>query len=77
MVFGVGCFNQLPDILKAKRKESFMVFLVDDYFKNKPISDRFPLENNDILIWVNVDVEPKTEKVDELKKQIMEFKLRS
>ncbi len=73
MVFGRGCFNQLPEILKAKRNESFMVFLVDDYFRNSPLAERFPLENADKLIWVNVDVEPKTDKVDELKKQIMEF----
>ncbi|MBN2708863.1 MAG: iron-containing alcohol dehydrogenase [Calditrichaceae bacterium] len=71
LVFGSGSFNQLDDILKSKRNQSFMVFLVDDIFKNKPLCERIPLQQEDKLIWVNVDLEPKTEKVDKLKEEIM------
>jgi 3-deoxy-alpha-D-manno-octulosonate 8-oxidase len=43
-----------------------MVFLVDDVFKDKPLKDRLPLGADDMLIWVNVDDEPKTTYVDQL-----------
>jgi 3-deoxy-alpha-D-manno-octulosonate 8-oxidase len=66
VVFGRGCFNQLGDILSAKRSgdASCMVFLVDDVFKGKKLADRLPLQKNDQCIWVNVDDEPKTVYVD-------------
>ena len=68
VIFGRGCFAQLGDILREKRQgnESVMVFLVDDVFKDKPLKDRLPLGADDMLIWVNVDDEPKTTYVDQL-----------
>lgn len=68
VVFGRGCFNQLDDILSEKREdaESPMVFLVDDIFLNSSLIDRIPLRSRDLLLWVNVDDEPKTVYVDEL-----------
>lgn len=71
VVFGRGCFNQLDAILSLKRKskKSSMVFLVDDVFENNQISlikSRLPVKDHDILIWVNVDHEPKTTFVDQL-----------
>ncbi|MDY6832975.1 MAG: iron-containing alcohol dehydrogenase family protein [Thermodesulfobacteriota bacterium] len=66
VVFGRGAFNQLDDILSAKRKDAFMVFLVDDVFKGKALSGRVPAKDNDMTIFVNVDDEPKTGYVDSL-----------
>ena len=62
VIFGRGAFDQLDDILEQKRfdKKAGMVFLVDDVFKNHPLRDRVPVKENDLLIWVNVDDEPKT-----------------
>lgn len=72
IVFGRGSFNQLDDILSKQRKDdgSTMVFCVDDVFKDKPFKNRLPLRSRDLLLWVNVDVEPKTSYVDRLTKQI-------
>ncbi|MBW1714847.1 MAG: iron-containing alcohol dehydrogenase [Deltaproteobacteria bacterium] len=72
VVFGRGCFNQLDDILAAKREdaESFMVFLVDDVFSEHSLRDRVPVKSQDLLLWVNVDDEPKTVYVDELTDQV-------
>jgi 3-deoxy-alpha-D-manno-octulosonate 8-oxidase len=72
IIFGRGSFNQLDDILSKQRKDngSVMVFCVDDVFKDKPFKDRLPLKSRDLLMWVNVDVEPKTSYVDRLTKQI-------
>jgi 3-deoxy-alpha-D-manno-octulosonate 8-oxidase len=72
IVFGRGSFGQLDDILSHHRKDddSIMVFCVDDVFKDKPFRNRLPLKSRDLLVWVNVDVEPKTSYVDQLTKQI-------
>lgn len=75
VVFGRGCFNQLADILAARRPDAdaFMVFAVDDVFKGKALADRVPLQDGDFLLWVNVDDEPKTKYVDELTDQVKAF----
>jgi 3-deoxy-alpha-D-manno-octulosonate 8-oxidase len=72
IVFGRGCFNQLDDILSERRsdKRPAMVFLVDDVFKDKPLKERLPLHDQDLLLWVNVDDEPKTQYVDQLTAQV-------
>jgi 3-deoxy-alpha-D-manno-octulosonate 8-oxidase len=74
VVFGRGCFNQLADILAIKRtgEKSCMVFLVDDVFKSGPFQNRLPLHEKDLLIWVNVDDEPKTAYVDAITADIKE-----
>ncbi|MBW1696675.1 MAG: iron-containing alcohol dehydrogenase [Deltaproteobacteria bacterium] len=75
VIFGRGCFNQLDDIL-SKKKESdreFVVFLVDDVFEDKPFRERIPARSRDFLLWVNVDEEPKTSYVDELKQKVVDF----
>jgi len=72
IVFGRGSFNQLDDILAAKRDytNSVMVFLVDDVFSEHSLREKVPLKDKDLLIWVNVDDEPKTVYVDELTQQV-------
>ena len=78
VVFGRGCFNQLDQFLSEKRTGSsgnsgFMVFLVDDAFKENPLKDRIPLREKDLLQWINADVEPKTGYVDQLTREIRDF----
>jgi len=73
MVFGEGSFNQLDGILLPKRDDSFMVFLVDDFFKDSGFSKKLPLRDGDQLIWVNVDDEPKTDRVDSLRDEILDI----
>ena len=66
VIFGRGCFNQLDDILSEKRddRDAFVVFLVDDVFTGRPLRERVPVKEKDLLLWVNVDDEPKTGYVD-------------
>ncbi len=68
VLYGRGCFNQLDGVLEPQRraKDSFMVFLIDDVFKSSPLEKRIPLLKEDLLLWVNVDEEPKTSLVDNL-----------
>jgi 3-deoxy-alpha-D-manno-octulosonate 8-oxidase len=75
VVFGRGCFSQLDGILAKRRRsdDSFMVYMVDDVFQNDSLKSRVPAKNQDKLIWVNVDNEPKTAYVDELTQKIKDF----
>jgi 3-deoxy-alpha-D-manno-octulosonate 8-oxidase len=71
-LFGKGSFNQLGDILEEMRngKESYFVFLLDDFFKGKPLEGRIPLKRGDQIIHLNVNDEPKTTVVDKIRDQI-------
>jgi len=75
VVFGRGCFNQLDDILAEKRSkdDSFIVFLVDDVFRQSGLAKRISAKNKDFIIWVNVDDEPKTVYVDDLTRRVKEY----
>ncbi len=75
VIFGRGCFNQLDDILAEKRAgdNSFVVFLVDDVFENSAFKGRLPAKKRDLVIWVNVDDEPKTAYVDDLTQKVKSY----
>lgn len=75
MIFGRGSFDQLDDIVNNERtnKTDFVVFLVDEIHKNKPLSQRIPQQPQDQIIWLNIDDEPKTTYVDGLTKQVQDF----
>lgn len=69
VVFGCGSFDQLGEIIAPKRvnNDSPFIFLVDDVFQNSPFAERIPLEQQDKIIFINADTEPKTSQVDELR----------
>ncbi|WP_298774360.1 3-deoxy-alpha-D-manno-octulosonate 8-oxidase KdnB [uncultured Shewanella sp.] len=75
MIYGRGSFAELDTVLNAERKQAddYVVFLVDDAHKNKPLEARIPLKSQDLLIWVNVDDEPTTEQIDNLTKEVQGF----
>ncbi len=75
VIFGRACFGQLDDILAERRKGPgpFMVFLIDDIFLESALKERVPVKGQDLVIWVNVDDEPKTTYVDELTRKVRDF----
>lgn len=75
VVFGRGSFVQLDDILKLRRHHSkaWVVFVVDDVFQETVLERRIPFHAKDMLLWVNVDDEPKTGYVDTLTLKIHNF----
>ena len=75
IIFGRGSFNQLDDVLEAKRaaSDAYMVFVLDDYFTGKPLEQRMPLHQGDLLLHVNVDDEPKTGYIDTLVERIRAY----
>lgn len=72
VIFGRGCFAQLDEILLHQRseKDDWAVFVTDDVFTGTPLAARIPLHDNDMLLYVNVDDEPKTGYVDQLTQQV-------
>lgn len=72
VVYGEGCFEQLPFILAEKRKaKAPFVFLVDAVFEdNEAFIKQIPLRFNDKLIFVSAATEPTTAQVDELVRTI-------
>ncbi|WP_432413089.1 iron-containing alcohol dehydrogenase family protein [Rasiella sp. SM2506] len=77
VIFGQGCFDQLPSILAPNRKDMApYIYLVDDVFKrNEVFTNKLTLRFNDKLIFISTAEEPKTEQVDTIVKNIKnEFK---
>ncbi|MDE3124421.1 MAG: iron-containing alcohol dehydrogenase [Bacteroidota bacterium] len=71
VVYGRGSFNQLDEIIAPQRKDDApMVFLVDHFFKEKPLVNRIPVRGKDTIIFADVTHEPKTSQVDALAKQL-------
>lgn len=72
VIFGRGCFAQLDEILSHQRKKNddWVVFVTDDVFTGTALASRIPVRANDMLLYVNVDDEPKTRYVDQLTKQV-------
>jgi len=77
VVFGRGCFNQLDGILSEQRSGagSAFIYLIDDVFEDSDLKGRIPLKEQDQVIWVNVDDEPKTTYVDKLTSDINQLPL--
>ena len=75
IIFGRGSFNQLDDVLAAKRvnPNAYMVFVLDDVFKGKALEGRIPAKGKDLILHVNVADEPKTKYIDALVEQVKAY----
>ncbi len=75
LIYGRGAVRQLVDVLTARRTDSATptVFLIDDVFEQAPFVRDLPVQANDLIIFVNCDVEPKTAYVDDLTARIKDF----
>ncbi len=77
VVYGRGSFNNLDVILAERRTgtDAFFVFLVDNYFKGKDLEKRIPVKPEDVLMFIDVDVnEPTTEQIDNIRDTILNAK---
>ncbi len=68
ILYGRNSFDQLDDVLGELRvhKDSYVLFLLDEYFDGKDFMKRIPLHPQDILKIIEVKEEPKTKIVDEI-----------
>ena len=72
LVYGRGSIAQLSDILSARRTDTggSTIYLIDDVHESRDFVKGLPLHTHDMVVLVNVDVEPKTSYVDELVEQV-------
>lgn len=73
-VFGRGSYAQLGSIVDERRSENdgFAVFLIDDYFDDKPLGDSIPSKEGDMVFFVDIQThEPTTEQVDLIRDEIL------
>ena len=72
ILYGRNSFDQLGDVLSELRieKDSYVLFLVDEYFDGKDFLKRIPLESQDILKIIDVTDEPKTKTGDAMVAEI-------
>ncbi len=74
VTYGRGSFSQLSDTIEPIRKENnkYFVYIVDNYFKDKPLCKKLQDKPGDLIYFVNVDAyEPTTEQVDGLRDDIL------
>ena len=66
ILYGRNSFDQLDDVLGELRieKDSYVLFLVDEYFEGKDFMQRIPVHPQDILKIIDITEEPKTKTVD-------------
>ncbi len=73
-VFGRGSFAQLADIVAPirERNQKYFVYIVDNYFKGKPLAMQLQALPEDEIYFIDVDPhEPTTEQIDQLRDEIL------
>jgi 3-deoxy-alpha-D-manno-octulosonate 8-oxidase len=75
LIFGRGSVRQLGDILAAQRQDplSPVIFLIDRVHREKGFARQLPAAVHDLILFVDVDTEPKTVYVDDLTEQARAF----
>ena len=75
LMFGRGSVRQLGDLLAPRRtnSQSSAVFLIDRVHQGKAFVAQLPVADDDLVLFVNVDDEPKTRYVDELTEHARAF----
>jgi 3-deoxy-alpha-D-manno-octulosonate 8-oxidase len=75
LIFGRGSVRQIGDILAHRRKisNSPAVCLIDEVHQGKDFVSQLSIAADDLIIFVNVDTEPKTSYVDELTRRVKDL----
>lgn len=61
-MFGKGAIDNLSQILDIRKSEnSYVVYYVDEYFKNSALIKNLPIKEIDEIVYIQTKDEPKTE----------------
>lgn len=74
VTYGRGAFSQLAETVEPIRKENknYFVYVVDNYFKDKPLSKKLQNKTEDLVYFIDVDPnEPTTDQIDHLRDEIL------
>jgi 3-deoxy-alpha-D-manno-octulosonate 8-oxidase len=77
VVFGRGSLSTLADILQPVSNENdhFFLYVIDQYFHDKDLIKKLPVEDADVVKWIDVDPEePTTHLIDSLRDEILNEK---
>ncbi|MCE3258807.1 MAG: iron-containing alcohol dehydrogenase [Bacteroidetes bacterium] len=77
VTYGRGSFSQLASTVEPIRSENknYFVYVVDHYFKGKPLSNKLQNKPEDLIYYIDVDPhEPTTEQIDSLRDEILSKK---
>ena len=77
VVFGRGSLSTLASILEPVRKENdqFFLYVIDHYFHDKDLIQKLPVQDADVVKWIDVDPEePTTHLIDRLRDEILNEK---
>lgn len=77
VVYGRGAFNQMGEIIEPVRAQNdhFFLFIIDNYFNGKDLEGRLPIQEGDIVKYIDVDPhEPTTDQIDNLRDEVMNTK---
>jgi 3-deoxy-alpha-D-manno-octulosonate 8-oxidase len=77
VTFGRGSFSQLTETIAPIRNENnnYFVYIIDNYFKAKPLSTRLQNQPEDLIFFIDVDFhEPTTRQIDALRDEILSKK---
>ncbi|MBK9285482.1 MAG: iron-containing alcohol dehydrogenase [Sphingobacteriaceae bacterium] len=77
VTYGRGSFSQLAETIAPVRKENkqYFVYLIDHFFKDKPLSEKLQNKKEDLIYFIDVDpYEPTTQQVDSLRDEILNKK---
>jgi 3-deoxy-alpha-D-manno-octulosonate 8-oxidase len=77
VTYGRGSFSQLAETVEPIRNENnkYFVYVVDNYFRNKPLSSKLQEKPEDLIYYIDVDpAEPTTQQIDALRDKILSQK---
>jgi len=67
-MFGKGAIDNLGSILeKKKSKNSYVIYYIDEYFKDKELLNKLPVKDEDELFFIQTQNEPKTTVIDKFR----------
>ena len=73
-MIGKGSLLQLDDMLQKRRLlvKGPAIFFLDHFFQNRDLSARLPVEDSDLVLYVDTTDEPTTHGVDAITEQVKE-----
>lgn len=74
-MIGKGSLLQLDDILQHRRRtvNGPAIFFLDHFFRNRDLSARLPVEDRDLVLYVDTTEEPTTHSVDAITEEVKAF----
>jgi len=72
-MFGKGTINNLKEILDKKYSSSnYVIYYIDEYFKNSELVNNLPINNDDEIFFVQTKDEPKTTFINQYRDTLVE-----